>query len=1367
MNLFKKRYTYILKRLSDRTMQTNKQRSKLLTVIFPFLLLWLLNFYTLSAQEISFKKLGLEEGLSELAGLCIHQDHLNRMWIGTRNGLNCWDGIRMKTFYPQRGDSTSLAGHKVSELHQTDHYLWAQSGNHLSRLDLHTLSFKRYSFNGLLTCGNFNTTILVATRGGLLIYDKNSEKFIPYKLEKQPLPAFNAIYQDRNKVLWLASNNESKLIKVTADKKEIIDVPVSDKFIVYDLFVDSENKLWISTRYHGIFVYDINTGVFSNVNLNTAPYFVESLSVRKVIEDKNNRLWVGTFKGLAVFDRTAQSTTFIRSGSGEYGLTHNSVYSLFLSNDDNIWVGSYFGGINYGRVANQVFTRYNNQTTGGPSYPVIGAMVEDNNNIWIATEGGGLDYYNRADNTFTNYPFTNDKYGLSQTNIKSLYLTLDNKLLIGTYQGGLNIFDLKQKTFKHYNKPGFKDRPYHVNDIIEYNGRYILATEIGVISFDIQNEEFKPFIQTSENLWPAETIATDLYIDTKGILWISTAGNGLFAYNLSAKTLKKYLSNEFDPQSIGSNSVNQIIEDHRFRLWLGTDGGGLCLYNRETDNFTSFTQQKNNLPSDFIYGISESRFGNLWIATSRGLSRFDVENQLFFNYTSASGFPLQELNYKGLLLTKSGELFLGGIDGLVSFKERDLLMVDENLEVNFSGLYVNNKEVRANDNTGILSTDIAVAESFVLKPTHTVFSIDFSSFNYNNTLNNKYQYQLEGFNNEWVNAEYNTSVTYTNLNPGKYVFKIRATDVAYNPITNEKAIAITIKPPLTRTWYAYTFYVLLLAALILLFNYFYLGKVRLQYQLKNERSEKERMKELNQYKLRFFTNISHEFMTPLTIILSSLEHAFAKYKIPPKIHWHLNLALRNAKRLKNLNSELLDFRKIEQGHLKIEAQENDLVPYLNEIYEAFKEIAHHKNISYEAIIPNEKIMVFYDARQMDKVFYNLLSNALNHVENSTGKVQIKLEHNAEAVEIEVKDNGVGIPGEDLDKVFNRFFHHDSKYQQNAYQGSGIGLALTQSIVQAHRGQITCESELNSGTSFKVKLVKGNQHLDADEISQKKRSNAFSIDKELIAVSQTEERNETVALPAVNENAPQLLIVDDNPEIRIAVKNLFVENYQITTANDGAEGLAIALENQPDIIISDVLMPNMSGFEMCKKLKNNLNTSHIPVLLLTALDSEEDRTKAFKHGADSYCTKPFNSEMLQARVNNLFENRAKLQQKFSTDPAASTKSITQNKVDSDFLLKTTTIVENNLLNPDFNVDEFATEMNMGRTIFYSKVKMITGQTPNEYIQTIRLKKAADMLVNDTSKNISEVAYDTGFNSPRYFAMAFKKHFGVNPSQYVKR
>ncbi len=1319
------------------------------------------------SQNISFQKVGLADGLSQVSVLAIHQDHLNRMWFGTRNGLNCWDGVRMKQFYPDDRDSTTLKDHNIIQIVQLENSLWLRSNmGQVSRLDLETLTFKKYILKEVKSITVQGKSLTISTSKDVFVYNAQKDSFDKYPEIYGGDKSYTVVYKDRHNVLWVADQLNNQIIRIDNDETEIIPLPLSEAVSILDLLLDYDEKLWIATRYNGILIYDGYNKTFETVNEDSQPFYLKDNTVRDLIEDRNGRIWAGTFKGLAIFDLRGNSTSFIEaSDDNNNGLSHNSVHCIYLSNDDNIWIGTYFGGVNVGRISNQIFTVYSNQSDNQkPSYPVIGPMVEDEDgNIWIGTEGGGLDFFDRTNRTFTNYGKTNTSAGPSQTNIKSLFLWKRDLLLIGVFQGGLNTLNLKTGEFSHFN-----NSIKHVEAIIPYRGDFLLATERGVKRFNPDNGVFSDFLSSEEYGADVNSMLVKaLFQDSRNVIWIGTGYSGLISFNPKTKELKRYQHSDSNELSLSSNRINCMMEDHLFRLWIGTNDGGLCLYNDDEDNFTSFNKSKNNLPSDFVFGIAESRYGNLWIATSKGLSRFDVENDLFFNYESESGFPLEELNYAALLQTRDGEIFVGGINGLISFKERDLILLKSNFEILISMLEVNNKEVRANDKSKILTSDISTTKSFTLMPEHSVFKISYSACNYNVVFKNKYQYKLEGFDQEWINAEYNTSVNYTNLNPGKYTLKIRSTDVVYQSSSEVKTMDIIVRPPFYQTWAAYVFYAVILSSLLLLFNNFYLGKVRLAYQLNNEREEKNRIKELNLYKLRFFTNISHEFMTPLTIILNAIEQISSKNKIPQNFRNPLAQIIRNAKRLKNLNRELLDFRKIEQGHLKLKIQENDIVPYLEDIYNAFSEMAHKKNIDYSFDKNTDHVSAWYDSIQMDKVFYNLLSNAFNHVTKPQGHVRIVFENQTDKLLITVRDNGEGIPKDEIERIFDRFFQLDHKKEYNEYYGSGIGLALSQSIVKAHHGEIACESTLGKGTTFTVTLLKGHQHFDPELISDDKAVNQFSMDKDLVfypAKMGPTDQNDERELSSLE--APVLLIVDDNPEMRDSIKNLFVDKYHIEVANDGNEGFDKALELQPDIIIADVKMPKLSGFEMCKMLKRNINTSHIPVVLVTALVGEEDHVKGFECGADAYITKPYSSSTLIARIENLFRNRKILQDKFSQDINLSTKSMAKSTIDRVFLENAQRICEEHIMDSEFSVTLFASEMGMSRTLFFRKIKTITGQTPNDFVQTIRLKKAADILINDPSKNVSEIAYSIGFNSPRYFSQCFRNHFGVIPSKFVK-
>lgn len=1326
----------------------------------------------LDAQNVSFSHVGIEEGLSEVTGHCIHQDHLNRLWFGTRNGLNCWDGNHMKVFFPERGDSTTIMEHRVGEIEQTGNFLWCKTSKGVSRLNLSTMKFKRFYLSTTKSIEVIENKLTVNTSKGVFQYNQVSDKFERvWDIADQYLP-FSQIYQDNKGRIWLTTAKDGLLILYDKNKIQAIEMPKNKGSKVNKLFLFSANELWIATRYDGILRYNIETGEFSGISYRTEPFYIPSNSVRDIVADKNGNIWVGTFKGLAYFNvKTNQTQLIIKDEANECGLSHNSIRSLYVTDDNQIWIGTYFGGYNSFTIDKNLYTVYSNSKNGkGPSYPVIGSMLEDEEgNIWIGTEGGGLDYYNRETGEFKNFPATNNKYGLSQTNVNVIHQIDDNRLLICTYQGGLDILDIEKQEFKHIKPEAFPMAIDHIYSVVPYKGDFLLATRRGVLRFDVDNLDVSHFFDSEDYREQTNVTITRLYIDSKGVLWIGTEDDGLFSFKLDSSELKQYSANEYDDKTLAYNSISYIVEDHLFRLWVGTFGGGLSLYDRKTDSYSTYNRKSHGLPGDFINGIVESRFGNLWIATNAGLSRFDFDNKEFYNYERQSGFPLSELNNKAILLTRSGELFLGGVDGLISFHEEDILYPEVDCNMVFSDILVNNKPISSGFENGILDAHVSQASTLTLKPEHSVFKILYSSCNYNESIKNKYQYQLEGFDNDWIDAEYVTSATYTNLNPGNYTFKVRATDVSYNPITEAKTISILVKPPWSKSTIAYGFYIFIVVGLVGMFNYFYMIRIRLNYQLENAKVDKKRSAEFNNAKLQFFTNISHEFMTPLTIIISSLEYVSANYKIASKQSKHLNLAFRNAKRLKHLNGELLDFRKFEQGKVKLKIQKIDVVSYLAELTEEFFGMAKMKEIQCDFDKPDHTHFLYLDPVQIDKVFYNLLSNAINHVDNKTGKVLVSLNIESEYTQLIVSDNGNGIPDEYVDKIFDRFFQTNNSTNNNRedYNGSGIGLALSKSIVVTHGGTIECKSIENEGTTFIVALKHGTDHFDNYILKTDDDYAKLRIDKDVAILPGFESDGlKSKHEGSTDKSDPLILVVDDNPEIHQVIRVLFEDTCRMEFATDGVDGFEKALNKQPHLIISDVRMPRLNGFELCDMLKRNVNVSHIPVILLTALNDEEYRTQGFKNGADAYLTKPFNSETLKARVESLFKSRSVLQEKFSKDTTGNSQSITQNLVDRKFIDKAMSVIGKNITNTDFKVDEFASEMQMGRTLFYNKVKTITGQTPNEFILSERLKRASEMLLNETHKNVSEIAYDTGFNSPRYFSMCFKNHFGVTPSKYVQ-
>ncbi|MCW3806646.1 hybrid sensor histidine kinase/response regulator transcription factor [Plebeiibacterium marinum] len=1327
-----------------------------------FYLLVCLVVFELSARDIEFEYLGLRDGLSQVSVTSMVQDDFGRIWIGTRDGLNVYDGNKIKTFRSVKGDSTSLLGHNLRKLVKDGHYIWTVSYAGISRLNIETLTFEQFPFNGVLSILPYNNKLLLGTTRGLFELNPELGAFVlRTDIFEKNSPVYN-LTVDNADILWVGS--EDGLFKYDIKGKLTTKVLNAATNIV---FSDSKKRIWVGTQNDGVYLIDRQNEVLQHfVHSDTEKSLVHNI-VRDICEDSQGNIWIGTFLGLSIIDGISMKIeNYQQSEVNRKQLSHNSVYCILKDKQGTMWVGTYFGAISYFNPDFHVFKYYHvrNDNSQGVSYNVIGQMIEDkNDNLWIATEGGGLDYYNRKKNTFTHYRHVEGVAGLSHNSVKSLLL-VNNKLLIGTHLGGLNILDIDKQKFtvlKNDPKDSSSISSNIVTAIIPYKDDYLLATHKGILRFNLRAKKFSQFFENKQQQALIGDVIFCLFEDSFGKLWIGTERNGLFCYDPTTKQVKRYVNGD-EPNSISNNTINSIFEDHKFRLWIGTLGGGLNQYHRKSDDFTNYSMQSHHMPSNFVYGIQESRYGNLWIATSKGLVNFHIENNRFYSYDQSNGFPLDELNLGALYLTGRGEVFVGGINGMISFKEEDLLKEAGSYNLVFSSLFLNNEEVKPNDGSGLLNKDLAYTEQVVFKPQQDVFTIHYTACNYITTNQSKFEYRLENFNKNWIDAGSNTSVTYTNLDPGTYNLEVRVLNSIDDSIVDSKKLQIVVEPPFYKTWYAYVIYLVLLVGLVAWFNQIYLGRVRLEDSLKAEKREKEQISEVNQSKLRFFTNISHEFRTPLTLITGTLEAVLEDTKTSARNYNRLLTINNNAVRLNNLINELLDFRKMEQGYLKLQVAEYKVASFVGEVFHSFVEYAQFHHIQYEFTTPPESLALWFDANQMEKVYYNLISNAFKVVRDDVGSVIVEVVEQPDHVDITIRDNGPGMEEDKIEKIFDRYYQIDQINGKTSGQGSGIGLALCKGIVKEHQGEILVKSKEGAGTSFTVRLKKGNKHYNEEQLSY--INNVISNqEQEIKEYALLDKEEEDVAL---SENATTLLIVEDNDEARNLIRDIFKKRYRIIEAMDGKEGVEIAIDNQPDLIISDVMMPNMSGTQMCAKLKRNEQTSHIPIILLTARTAIEYKIEGVETGADDYITKPFNIKLLRARVKNLLQSRALLQQKFKEDPKAELKDLTSNSVDQRMLEKARDIVEKHIDDTEFDINDFAKEMGLGRTRLFSKIKGVTGQTPNEFMVSIRLKKAVELLNSQSGMNVSEIAYAVGFNTPRYFGRCFREHYGITPTNYIQ-
>ncbi|MDR3060789.1 MAG: response regulator, partial [Dysgonamonadaceae bacterium] len=957
-----------------------------------------------------------------------------------------------------------------------------------------------------------------------------------------------------------------------------------------------------------------------------------------------------------------------------------------------------------------------------------------------------------------------DPQSISSNNLKAIYLDERRNLLwVGTHMGGLNCFNPQTKKFKRYlHNPDNRLSNEYIRCIVPYDKFLLLGTHNSIDVFNPETGTSEPLVDKkkydlqNKQIW-------DMYIDSGGLLWFSTS-TAAYRYDFKTKDLQVYINNPKDSASIGFGFFNTFFEDRKGRIWVGSAGGGLDLYQPQTNSFIHYNTQNSQLIDDYILDINESPMGYLLIATNKGLSRFDVENNVFYNYKNNNFFPFSSINERSLFITQKGEIVICSINGMVIINERDLNFKPIDYKINLLDLYINNNLVKPGDKDNILKTAFPYTNKISLNHRHSVISIEFASTNYIKAVDPQMQYKLEGFDDDWINAENRNTVTYTNLEPGEYVFRLRALTNAFDHFTPETLLNIEVSPPFYKTMWAYILYVIVLTALFYILFSNYISKVKLQSSLIYVNKEKKQIEELNQSKLRFFTNISHEFRTPITLMLTQLEILLQNGNLPQNVYNRLISIMKNAEKMRRLINELLDFRKQEMGFVKLKMSKQNIVSFINDIYVPFKEYSHSKHINLSFIHKEESIDVWFDVDQMEKVFFNLLSNAFKFTP-ANGMISIVIENDTNAVFIFVIDTGCGIRPDSLEKIFEWFFQGKEDDFSPLNLGTGIGLALAKNIVEAHSGEISVRSQVNKGSTFKVSLPLGDSHFDESfKIIPPDKKGLFYSDiniPEPKFISEIKDSQKEISLQSAS-----ILIVEDNRELLQLLVRIFESIYTVFAASDGVEGLEKTIEFQPDIVLCDVMMPNMSGIEMCRKIKTNLNTCHIPVVLLTAKTTEEHTIEGLLTGADDYITKPFNSKILIARCNNLVNGRAIIQNKFSKDPEVETHLLAMTAYDQKLLDKAIRVVEKNMNNLQFDINLFSSEMGLGRTNLYTKIKGITGQTPNDFIMNIRLKKSLSLLKENSHTSISEIAMQLGFNEPAYFIKRFKKLYGQTPLQYRK-
>ena len=1380
-------------------------------VIVLFCLLVFVMFWPQAyGQQISykFKHLSINDGLSQNTVFAMLQDHRGFIWIGTEDGLNRYDGYDFAIFKHQGKDRASISNNQVNALAEDQAgNLWIGTADGINEYDPSTNRF--HSFYTIPKASSdssdFITALALDKQGNLWTGTNYGLKNFTLRTKQVVDIELNGIKKEHSKankvlsllvtndgMLWVGTNSD--LLLYDTRNKHFVKLPnilTNNTELraagILKIEQDAEGNIWFATKSKGLFRLDAKHQTCNNYLHFENGKSLLSEMVRDVLATPDGQLWIGTHDGLNIIDKD-KLNTFQYDKYDPFSLSHNSIRCLLQDRTGNIWIGTFAGGINVFYNGSNNFAQIGEQigTTAGLSHRVVSALVNNGNNqFWIGTEGGGLNFYDKNKNIFKTYSLGNKADGFKGSDIKSLVKDDKGNLWVGAFDGLLyfNTKDHSQHIYKSTSsfKNSSENQIYALS--ADSNGVWIGTNGAGLQFMDYsgkisvyQRHKNSPNSISSNNI-------NAIIKDSNGNLWIGTQ-RGLNYLNIKTQRFEQYRFNKNDEHSLIANSVLSLFEDDGHRIWVGSQGG-LSLFDKERSCFYNITEV-NGLTNTVVHAISQDKRGQLWISTNKGIFQVRINdlhkplsssNINMINYTVSDGLLSNQFSTGSSLRDEKGTLYFGSINGLAIFNPEHIFQNRNKPELVFTDFLIKNKSIEIGAENSPLSKDIDQTSCITLTYDQRFISFKFAALSFVNPDKNQYAYKMQGFKGEddWHYVSNQRVASYTNLSPGSYVFLVKASnnDGLWND--TPRSVSIIVLPPWWQTWWAYTIYGLVIFSLLYSFNFYSLKTARLKSELHFEHLSHEKDKDLTQRKLTFFTNISHEIKTPLTLILSPLERLLMMNEGNNKVKNQLLLMQRNGERLLRLIDQLLDFRKFETGNLALKACEADIVVFINEIFISFEPYAAYKSISLKLNSTIASLNVYFDKDKLEIILYNLLSNAIKFTPIE-GTIEINISA-ADAVSgypegiviIEIKDNGCGIEKENIDKIFERFVHFSKPGEE--VKGTGLGLTFSKDLVDLHKGELTVKSMVANGiengeTIFKVKLPLGSTHLTKDEIVIQTIYTATIIPDENKAVSVEKERSQDLdaEINLLQGEKPVMLIVEDNLELTEFIKSTFEEDYQVYTAGDGLIGWTQALEVIPDIVISDVMMPGLNGIGLCEKIKSDIRTSHIPVILLTARTPLAYKIEGLETGADDYIIKPFSVGILQTRVRNLIASRKLLRERYSKEINLQPQNLAITSPDEVFLKKVMAYIEKNMANHTLNVEDLGKEIGMGRVTLYRKIKALTNQTTVEFIRGVRIKRAVQLLEKDQF-NINEVAYMVGFIDVDYFRKCFKEQYGYPPREHI--
>jgi signal transduction histidine kinase/ligand-binding sensor domain-containing protein/DNA-binding response OmpR family regulator len=1343
-------------------------------------------------RNMHFAKIDRGNGLSHNQIHSIMQDSRGFIWVGTMSGLNRLDGSKVKVFKYTASQSHSLPDNNIVDVWE-DHrgILWVNTTLGLSFFDPETETFRQSDTikfgRYILNLTNFNNFYrdnqggiwVMTTHQGVQYGNSQNNSFYHYVHNASDSTSIysNNVYgiaQNSSGDVWMVHNyGVADLVDVKTQKVKdrVFFLPFKHSSNYFRVLVDADDRVWIwaDNNAFGAFCYDPTTRKTLHFSTRSETHRIASDIVTDVIQDDEGLIWIATdHGGIALWNpKMRQLRSLVHEPFNQNSLIGNSIVELFKDRNGAIWIGTFKDGIN--KYHKDVFRfniiKDNPLDATDLGFEDVNCVVSDKlGNVWFGTNGGGLVRYDKNSGKYVH--FKHDKSNpnsISNDVIVSIKVDSENNLWIGTFYGGLNKWD-GSRFHRFQNDP---DRNESLSDnrvwsIYEDRQRNLWVGTLGggLNLFDRKTNAFTHYKVADVNSVSSDYIF-GLTEDHKGNLWIATAlGVSRFVYESG-----RFINYRHDPNQIGSlahDNSTCLLFDSKQNLWFGTREG-LCRYDFESDHFEVFNEQ-NGLPDNSIVSLVEDDLGAIWIGTAYNLTRMyfnansKTERLSLAVFNQADGLQAGEFNVNSAYKTTDGALYFGGTKGVNYFKPVNLEEKKFKGEVIISDFKVFNNSIHPGQELNgrvLLERALFVTKSIKLKHRENAFSIAFSDLSFIDD-DQQFYYKLEGFNDQWIQADKkNKEVHFTNLSPGDYTFVVRKASTPESSEFSETSLKIRIQPPFWKSFYAYLFYMFFIVGTLEVLRQMVINRERKKTDIVRERERQNMQQEMDMLKMRFFTNISHELKTPLSLILSPLESLLKEAK-DERQYAQYQMIHRNASRLFNMVNQLLDFRKMDAGQVDLNLAEGDLNTFIKDTVDSFVEMANKKDIDLRFYPSESQLFTSFDKRKVERIMFNLLSNAFKFTA-AKGYIEVLCcirpiedyvnlhlkSDSSKVVLIQVKDTGIGIQPENLDRVFERFFQeHGSNSEYN--EGSGIGLSIVREYAQVHGGEVLLESTPGLGTTFSIVIP-------YHESKQKSKFLEAELDVE------EEEKG---------DERPTILVVDDNDDFRAYIRQNLDPEYRVIEAANGAEGIQVAVDHVPDLIISDIMMPVLDGIEMCKQLKSDFRTSHVPIILLTAVNNQQKMLDGFEIGADDYMTKPFNPDILASRVRNLIGQREKLQSNFKLQMQMTPKDIQVTTLDEKLINKAIEVVEANISNPDFSVAELSQELGMSRVNLYKKLKSLTGHTPIEFIRTFRIKRAAQLLAQ-SQMGVSEAAYQVGFNDPRYFTRYFKAEFKMLPSEYAKK